>query len=153
MAVEAIGNSPVQQQSNGKTFSRRSTQIIAKSPMKKILLLSFSFLCFAALGVAGTITGQIQTPSTGRGVPNGTLTFSLSQVAVISGTATLAGNGNCWTDTNGSVVGLPGDAAVTAPVLSSNLGSGTLGAGTYFVRYTWSNATGESQPSAERSLP
>ena len=120
--------------------------------MKKFLLLLFSLSCFATLAVAGTITGQIQTPSTGRGVPNGTLTFSLSQVAVISGTATLAGNGNCWTDTNGSVVGLPGDAAVAAPVLASNLGSGTLAAGTYFVRYTWSNATGESQPSAERSL-
>ena len=120
--------------------------------MKKILISLLSVLCFAALAAAGTITGQIQTPSTGRGVPNGTLTFSLSQVAVISGTATLAGNGNCWTDTNGSVVGLPGDAAVTAPVLASNLGSGTLAAGTYFVRYTWSNATGESQPSAERSL-
>lgn len=120
--------------------------------MKKILFSLLSFLCCAPLGVAGSITGQIQTPSTGRGVPNGTLTFTLSQVAVISGTATLAANGNCWTDTNGNVVGLPGDAAVVAPVLSSNLGSGSLGAGTYFVRYTWANATGESQPSAERSL-
>ena len=120
--------------------------------MKKILVSLLSFLCCAPLGVAGSITGQIQTPSTGRGVPDGTLTFTLSQVAVISGTAALAANGNCWTDTNGNVVGLPGDAAVAAPVLSSNLGSGSLGAGTYFVRYTWANATGESQPSAERSL-
>lgn len=120
--------------------------------MKKIILSLFSFFCCAPLAVAGSITGQIQTPSTGRGVPNGTLTFTLSQVAVISGTATLAANGNCWTDTNGNVVGLPGDAAIAAPVLSSNLGSGSLGAGTYFVRYTWANATGESQPSAERSF-
>jgi len=78
--------------------------------MKKILISLLSVLYFAALAVAGTITGQIQTPSTGRGVPDGTLTFSLPQVAVISGTATLAGNGNCWTDTNGSVVAQPSNA-------------------------------------------
>lgn len=120
--------------------------------MKKILFSLFNILCWASLAMAGTVTGQIQTPSTGRGVPNGTLTFTLSQAAVVSGTATLAGNANCWTDTNGNVAGLPGDAAVAAPVLSSNLGSGSLGAGTYYVRYTWANATGESQPSAERSL-
>ena len=88
----------------------------------------------------------------GTRVPNGTLTFTLSQAAVVSGTASLAGNATCWTDSNGNVAGLPGDAAVTAPVLSSNLGSGSLGAGTYYVRYTWANATGESQASAERSL-
>ncbi|HEY6351981.1 MAG TPA: hypothetical protein VI636_21510 [Candidatus Angelobacter sp.] len=120
--------------------------------MKRILFLLLSFLCCAPRGVAGTITGQIQTPSTGRGVPNGAFTFTLSQAAVVSGTATLAANGNCWTDSNGNVVGLPGDAAVAAPVLSSNLGSGSLAAGTYFVRYTWANATGESQASSERSL-
>jgi hypothetical protein len=118
----------------------------------RLLFSSFLFLSFASPAIAGTITGQIQTPSTGRGVPNGTLTFTLSQAAVVSGTATLAGNANCWTDSSGNVVGLPGDAAIVAPVLSSNLGSGTLPGGTYFVRYTWANGTGESQPSAERSL-
>lgn len=120
--------------------------------MKKIFVLLLSFLCCAPLGVAGTVTGQIQTPSTGRGVSNGTLTFTLSQAAVISGTAAMVANANCWTDTSGNVVGLPGDAAVAAPVLSSNLGSGSLAAGTYFVRYTWANGTGESQASAERSF-
>lgn len=120
--------------------------------MKNTLILLFALLCLAAPAVAGSVTGQIQTPSTGRGVANGTLTFTLSQAAVVSGTATLAGNGSCWTDSSGNIVGLPGDAAVAAPVLSSNLGSGSLGSGTYFVRTTWANATGESQPSAERSL-
>lgn len=120
--------------------------------MKNPFILLFAGLILASQAFAGTIIGQIQTPSTGRGVANGTLTFTLSQAAVVSGTATLAGNGVCWTDSAGSVVGLPGDAAVAAPVLSSNLGSGSLPAGIYFVRYTWANATGESQPSAERSL-
>lgn len=120
--------------------------------MKNPFILFFAGLTLAAQALAGTIIGQIQTPSTGHGVANGTLTFTLSQAAVVSGTATLAGNGVCWTDSAGNVVGLPGDAAVAAPVLSSNLGSGSLPAGTYFVRYTWANATGESQPSPERSL-
>lgn len=120
--------------------------------MNNILILLPALLCLVAPAMAGTVTGQIQTPSTGRGIANGTLTFTLSQAAVVSGTATLAGNGTCWTDSTGNIVGLPGDAAVAAPVLSSNLGSGSLGSGTYFVRTTWANATGESQPSAERSL-
>jgi hypothetical protein len=120
--------------------------------MKNNFILFFACLSLGSQALAGTIIGQIQTPSTGRGIANGTLTFTLSQAAVVSGAATLAGNGACWTDNLGNVVGLPGDAAVTAPVLSSNLGSGSLPAGTYFVRYTWANATGESQPSAERSL-
>lgn len=120
--------------------------------MKNTFTLFFALLCMALPAMAGTVTGQIQAPSTGRGVANGTLTFTLSQAAVVSGTATLAGNGTCWTDSTGNIVGLPGDGAVAAPVLSSNLGSGSLGSGTYFVRTTWANATGESQPSAERSL-
>lgn len=120
--------------------------------MKKILFVVIAISIGAGSASAGTIAGQIQTPSTGRGVPNGTLTFTLTQAAVISGTAAVAANGNCWTDSSGNVVGLPGDAAIAAPALSSNLGSGSLGSGTYFVRYTWANTTGESQPSAERSL-
>ena len=114
--------------------------------MKNPFILLFACLILVSQALAGTVTGQIQTPSTGRGVANGTLTFTLSQAAVVSGTATLAGNGVCWTDSAGNVVGLPGDSAVAAPVLSSNLGSGSLPAGTYFVRYTWANATGDCAP-------
>src|SRR5215510_4287412 len=120
--------------------------------MKNIFLTVLTVLILVGSTFAGTVTGQIQTPSTGRGVPNSTLTFTLTQAAVISGTAAVAANANCWTDSSGNVVGLPGDAAIAAPALSSNTGSGSLGSGTYFVRYTWANATGESQPSVERSL-
>src|SRR5215510_4721319 len=120
--------------------------------MKNIFLTVLTVLILVGSTFAGTVTGQIQTPSTGRGVPNSTLTFTLTQAAVISGTAAVAANANCWTDSSGNVVGLPGDAAIAAPALSSNIGSGSLGSGTYFVRYTWANATGESQPSVERSL-
>ena len=40
--------------------------------MKKILIVVIATLIFAGNIFAGTVTGQIQTPSTGRGVPNGT---------------------------------------------------------------------------------
>ncbi|HWZ44009.1 MAG TPA: hypothetical protein VNW97_11055 [Candidatus Saccharimonadales bacterium] len=119
--------------------------------MKTTLFVFLASFCLLAPARAGTVIGQFQTPSAARGVVNGTLTFALSQTAVVSGTAMVVNSGNCWTDTNGSVVGLPGDAAIAAPALSSNLGSGSLAGGTYYVRYTWANATGESQASAERS--
>src|SRR5579864_3360702 len=97
-------------------------------------------LACAALAHAGTVTGKITTSSNG-GVANGTLGFSLTQAAVVSGTASVAtGTVNCWTDSAGNVVGLPGSAALSAPVLST--GTGSLTAGTYFVRYTWANASG-----------
>lgn len=116
-----------------------------------ILLLSGCWLIIQQAH-GGTVSGVIATPS-GRPIKNGTITFSLSHPAVLSGTATVAGNAACWTDKSGNVVGLPGDGALAAPVLSSNLGSGSLAAGIYYVRYTWANSTGESDPSSERAAP
>jgi hypothetical protein len=99
---------------------------------------------------AGTVSGAIQLVATGRGVANGTLTFTLSQPAVVSGTATVVTTPvNCYTDGSGNVVGLPNP--LVAPVLSRN-GSGSLPAGTYFVRYTWGSGGNETMPSPEASF-
>jgi hypothetical protein len=107
-------------------------------------------LLFCVSAEAGTVSGRIMVATSG-GIANGTLSFTLSQPAMIAGTATLATSAvNCWTDSTGNVVGLPGNSAVAAPTLS--IGAGALASGTYFVRYTWANATGESEPSAERSI-
>jgi len=106
------------------------------------------FITIFARAYAGTVTGQIQTASSGKGVANGTLTFTLSQPAVVSGTATVVTSPvNCYTDVAGNVVGLPNPQS--APVLSSNSGSGTLPAGSYYVRYTWANSSGETVSSTE----
>jgi len=97
---------------------------------------------------AGTITGAIQLASSGKGVANGVLTFTLSQPAVASGSATIVTSPvNCYTDALGNVVGLPNP--LSAASLSSNAGGGTLPAGNYFVRYTWANASGETVASPE----
>jgi hypothetical protein len=98
---------------------------------------------------AGTITGQIQTATSGP-VPNGTLTLELTQAAIQSGTALVVTTPvSCYTDSGGNVRGVPTPGAST---LSINTASGTLAAGTYYVRTTWSNATGESEPSAEQTV-
>ena len=65
-----------------------------------------------------TITGSLQT-ATGGTVTNGTLTFSLSQPAVVSGTSSVSANTvSCYTSTAGNVVGVPDPLAT--PVLSTN---------------------------------
>lgn len=101
--------------------------------------------------LAGTITGPIQLASSGKGFPNGTLAFTLTQAAVVSGTATIVTSPvNCYTDGLGNVVGLPNPLAL--PVLSSVTGGGTLPPGNYFVRTTWANSSGETAPGPERSI-
>jgi hypothetical protein len=115
--------------------------------------LLFAVLLISIVGIrvyAGTVTGQIQFASSGRGVPNGTLTFNLTQAAIVAGQGTVVTSGvNCYTDALGNIVGLPNP--LTAPSLSSN-GSGSLPAGNYFVRTTWANSSGESVASPERSI-
>jgi hypothetical protein len=76
---------------------------------------------------AGTVTGQIQTATSGP-VPNGTLTLTLTQAAVQSGTALIVSSPvSCYTDSGGNVRGLPTPGAST---LTTNTASGTLAAGT-----------------------
>src|SRR5256885_16156878 len=78
---------------------------------RKIYFKIFTVILFTTFFVrahAGTVNGQIQIASSGRGVANGTLTFTLSQPAVVSGTATVVTNpGNCYTAANGNEVALP----------------------------------------------
>jgi hypothetical protein len=57
---------------------------------------------------AGTITGTIQYANSSQTLNNGTLTFSLSQAAFISGTgAVITSPVYCYTSSAGQVVGLP----------------------------------------------
>lgn len=97
---------------------------------------------------AGTIGGAVQLASSGKGVANGVFTFTLTQPAVVSGTAIVVTSPvNCYTDASGNVVGLPNP--LSAASLSSSTGGGTLPAGNYYVRYTWANVSGETVASPE----
>jgi hypothetical protein len=69
-------------------------------------------------------------------VRDGTLTFTLNQVAVVPGSAQDVALGvNCYTSAGGAIVNEP-DPRV-APVLGVNLASGSLPAGTYFVQLSY----------------
>jgi hypothetical protein len=118
--------------------------------LRNFLTSGIVALLLVGQSFAGTITGPIQNPAGGP-VANGTLTFNLTQSAVISGTATLVtGPVSCFTDANGNVVGEPNP--LVAPAISSNLASGTLAAGTYFVKLTYLDATGQTVASPETSF-
>jgi hypothetical protein len=91
------------------------------------------------------ITGNLQT-ATGGIVTNGTLNFTLSQPAIVSGTSSIAANTvSCYTSTAGSIVGVPDPLAL--PNTSVNLASGTLAAGTYFVELVYVG------PGASKTIP
>ncbi len=104
----------------------------------------------AGFAHAGTITGTVTNSASGP-VANGTFTLTLTQPAVLTGTATItAQSASCYTDANGNVVGEPNPPA--GPVVTSNLASGTLAAGIYFVRLTYQDATGETIASPETAF-
>jgi hypothetical protein len=106
-------------------------------------------LSMVVSAVAGTISGQIQTP-TGGVLKNGTLGFKLSQPAVLSGTAIISTTQSfCYTSNLGAIVGLPDPLAL--PVVSTNTLSGTLVAGTYYTVITYYGAGGETVASPETS--
>lgn len=90
---------------------------------------------------AGTISGSILTAGS-SGVSNGTLAFTLSQTAYKSdGTGVLATSPtNCYTSTDGSIVGVPN--SLVAPSVSNSGVGGTIPAATYFVKIAYWNATG-----------
>jgi hypothetical protein len=123
--------------------------------MKKLIAVSaltFAIFVFLAseLCRAGTITGFIQTP-TGGPVANGALTFNLSQGAVLPGTSTLVTNQvSCYTTSVGSIVGMPDP--LVAPVVAPNTSSGTLPAGTYYVKIYYFNVTSYSNSSPETTV-
>lgn len=119
--------------------------------MKLKLLLLFAILTALPTLYAGTITGTLQGPS-GLPVKNGTLTFALQQAGLIVGTGAVAQlTAQCYTGTDGSVVGLP--APLALPIVATQTsGAGSLPAGIYYVEETFYNGAGETQTSPELQI-
>jgi len=70
------------------------------------------------------------------------------QPAVLVGTATLSTTpASCYTSTAGNIVGVPDPLVL--PGVITNTASGTLAAGTYFTKLTYTGAGGESVASPE----
>lgn len=100
-------------------------------------------------GPTSAITGQIQT-ATGGSLTNSTLSFALSQPAIVSGTSSIASStSNCYTSSAGNIVGVPDPLAL--PVLTVNTSSGTLPAANYYVKLVYVSMSGKSLPSPEAS--
>jgi len=119
--------------------------------MRKLLVLAALFV--ATPGVCqGTLTGTI-SQSSGSGIPNATITLTLSQPAYKVGSFASATSpiycytGSASSSQAGNILGLP-DPLVTAAT-TTNYGSGTLASGTYYVKYTYYGTSVETLPSPE----
>jgi hypothetical protein len=143
------------QEFRSKSMTKGRSRISARAlkGLRSILgLLIFTLILSATLS-ASNVTGKILGPNTGLPVANGTMTLTLDRPAVLTGTSLVVPMAmNCWTDSGGNIVGLPGSSAIAPPVLSANLGAGTLPNTAYFVKATWFNASGESEASPESTL-
>jgi hypothetical protein len=106
---------------------------------------------FCVMAFAGTITGNLQTPS-GLPVKNGTLTFALTQAGMSLGTGLVVPSPvSCYTSTDGTVVGLPNPLAM--PVAAVNTLSGSLPAGTYYVQVAFYAGTSSTTTLLSPELP
>ena len=66
---------------------------------------------------AGTVAGSLLGPS-GLPVKNGTLTFTLQQAGLMVGSGSVVPTAaQCFTSTDGSVVGMPNPLGVPAPAI------------------------------------
>jgi hypothetical protein len=113
--------------------------------LKPKLCLLFIFVLSSAY--AGTISGTLQGPN-GSALKNATLSFQLKQAGLIIGTGSVVPTAvNCYTSTDGTVVGIPNP---TVNVISSiNYGAGSLPGGIYYVETTLYAGSQETLPSPE----
>jgi hypothetical protein len=106
------------------------------SIIRALLILTLS----TATAYGGTVTGTLVGPS-GLPIKNGTLNFALQQAGLIVGTGSVVPMAaQCFTSTDGSVVGVPNP--LTMPITSITYGSGTMTAGIYYVVFTFYDSSG-----------
>jgi hypothetical protein len=117
----------------------------------KALCLCTLILLLALPAWSGTITGTVAAPNTSLPLRNATFTLRLSQSAYVPGSYALTTDAvQCFTSTDGSVVGLPNP--LVAPTVTPDTASGTLPAATYFVAISYYDATTETLISPERTV-
>src|SRR5580658_2992500 len=92
------------------------------------------------------LQGSLTTAS-GTPAKNATLTLSPSQVFFVAGTSVVVGEGQCATDTNGSVVSIGNPVS---PARATVQFVGTLPPGNYYIQFTWYDQFGaQTLPSPE----
>lgn len=118
---------------------------------KRLVLTFLTVLALAHPSWAvSTVSGAISLPNTAIKLQNGTLTFTLNQSAIVAGSFAVAPvTVNCYTSTNGAIVGLPNPlVAVTA---TAQAAAGSL-SGTYSVKITYYGSGIETLSSVTRSV-
>lgn len=125
---------------------RRRVRRARRRLLSRACLMGIVFMT-ALPGFGGTITGTLQTPG-GLPVANGTLAFTLRQAGLAIGSGGVVPvTSDCYTSTDGSIVGLPNPTASVESAIG--YGSGSLPAGIYYVEVTFYAGS----PSAQESLP
>lgn len=110
-----------------------------------LILTAFVFSAVAP-AMASNVTGTFVTPNTSIPLRNATVTFTLNQAAVSPSSFLIVPTPvSCYTSVDGSIKGLPNPLAT--PVVSNNLISGSINAGTYYVRITYTASGVETLPS------
>lgn len=124
------------------------------APYMKTLLTSVLLILLtaaSALATDGIITGTFVTPSTSVPLRNATVTFTLNQSSITPATFLVVPTPvSCYTTANGGIKGVPDPTAT--PVASANLASGSVPAGTYYIRITYYGSMVETLPSPTRSV-
>lgn len=113
--------------------------------LKKLLGTVLSLLLLAVPLRATNIVGTISAPQTNNPLRNASLTFTLNQAAVLSGTASIVTTpARCYTDQAGALKGLPN--VLAAPTAVPNYASGTVPSGTYYVALAYYDSNGTTLP-------
>jgi hypothetical protein len=114
-----------------------------KAPWVRVLTALVPVFCLACFGISPAhaqftapyvvLQGTLTTAS-GTAAKNAVLTLTPSQVFFVAGSQVVVGSGQCYTDTSGSLHGLPTPAA---PRVTAQGGIGTLPASNYYVKFAW----------------
>lgn len=114
---------------------------MAKTKSLLSVLVGILFFCVAARAADVTVTGTVTTPNTSVPLRSGTLSFTLNQAAVVTGTAVLTTTPvTCATDTAGAIRGLP--TPLTQVSATPNYASGSLPTASYVLAFSYWNLSG-----------
>lgn len=120
------------------------------SLFKRIVAVLLGASLGAGVATASNVTGTVALPNTSLRLANGTFSLTLNQSAIAAGTFSItASTVNCYTSSDGTVVGIPNSLA--SPTAAAQAAAGSL-SGTYSVKVTYYGSGVETLASPTRSV-